>query len=153
MIDRMAREEGRSVARTGKMNLEVLRQCRERKEKSVLRPEVLFSSLLCPDGRPFLHKVERKTFEELIAEFVARNGGPTEKMLHRHGVKGTEIETVVLVVAPRACRWSPRCSRISCPSRPLKWQHQDVAVALGAAYHAQCSGRRNKNRPPRRGRK
>jgi len=135
-VDEKAKEEGRSVNNNGAMNLEILRQCRDRKENLSLRSDVQFSSIL-PDGRPFKHKLDRKTFEELISGIVAETVEQTDKLLQQARRDGHQIDTVLLVGGSSRVPLVSSMIQKKLTLKPDKWQHQDVAVALGAAYHAE----------------
>ena len=113
------------------------RQCRERKENLSFRSEALFSSIL-PDGRPFQYKLDRKTLEMLIADIIAETVALTEQMRQDAQHEGHTIDTVVLIGGSSRVPLVVRMLQEKLPVRPQKWQHQDVAVALGAAYHGQA---------------
>lgn len=135
-VDQLAKKESRSVSKTGAMNLEFLRQCCVRKENLSFRNEAEFSSIL-PDGRPFKHKLDRGRFETLISGIVAETVGQTEAVLQEAKRQGHDIDTVILIGGSSRVPLVTTMLQAKLPVRPQKWQHQDVAVALGAAYHAQ----------------
>ena len=117
-------------------DLKFLRDCRKRKENLSVRDEVPFSSLV-GEGRVFKCTLTRKLFEELIVERVDSTVRLTAKLVREACDQGFPVDTVVLIGGSSRIPLVQRKLKEALPVEPHKWQHQDVAVALGAAYFAQ----------------
>jgi hypothetical protein len=134
--DGQARKDlGRSISlANAAVNRPFLRQCRIRKEDLSLGKQCKFQTLL-PDRTPFRPEIDRETFENLIRGFISETVRQTVRMVQRAKERGYEVDTVLMVGG--SC-YIPLVRRMLeealLPISPLRWQHQNVAVALGAAY-------------------
>jgi molecular chaperone DnaK (HSP70) len=126
----------RSVSGDDAIDLQFLRLCRLRKESLTDRERCEFSTYL-RGGVRFKHGVERGTFEGLIARHVEETVRLTRSVVEEARGSGHAVETVVLIGGssrvPLVQRLLSKDARL--PVEPQRWQQQDVAVALGAAYH------------------
>jgi formylglycine-generating enzyme required for sulfatase activity len=116
-------------------DLKFLRECRLRKENLSASEQVKFSSLIGA-GRIFQHALTRGLFEGLIINRVEATVRLTDELVHGAEVTGCPIDTVVLIGGSSRIPLIQRRLLEALPLEPTKWQHQDVAVALGAAYCA-----------------
>ncbi|WP_295434125.1 Hsp70 family protein [uncultured Thiodictyon sp.] len=117
-------------------DLKFLRDCRKRKENLSTCDKVLFSGLV-GEGRVFRHTLTRDLFEGLISARVETTVRETGDLVRTAQAEGCAVETVVLIGGSVRIPLVQRRLKESLPAEPRKWQHQDVAVALGAAYQAQ----------------
>jgi formylglycine-generating enzyme required for sulfatase activity len=117
-------------------DLRFLRDCRRRKENLSAQDKVLFSSLV-GEGRLFRHSLTRELFEGLIGSRIDTTMRLTGDLVHAAEVQGFPVETVVLIGGSSRIPLVQRKLKETLPVEPRRWQHQDVAVALGAAYFAQ----------------
>jgi molecular chaperone DnaK (HSP70) len=137
------RELGCEPGTNGHTNLDFLEDCRQRKERLSSVERSSFSSLLA--GRAFKHTVERATFEGLIRDRVERTVRQTAAMVKKAEAQGWKVDTVVLIGGSARIPLVERLLREVLPVAPRAWAQMDVAVAMGAAYHAQP---RSKPSPP-----
>ena len=117
-------------------DLKFLRECRKRKENLSVHDKVLFSSLV-GEGRVLKHTLTRDQFENLILRDVDYTVRLTAELVRAAGGQGFPVDTVVLIGGSSRIPLVQRTLKEALPVAPEKWQHQDVAVALGAAYFAQ----------------
>jgi WD40 repeat protein len=136
LLERKAREAGRSLGDHGALDLAILQRCRDFKENLSVRSEVTFSTYL-RDGRPFQNRLDRGTFEALIKETIAETVDLTEEVLRTLAARGHQLDAVVLVGGSSRVPLVTAMLEARVPIKPQKWHNQDVAVALGAAYHAE----------------
>jgi molecular chaperone DnaK (HSP70)/DNA-binding beta-propeller fold protein YncE len=140
--DAIAKEKrGRPISLTGKRDLNFLNECRRWKENLASRERRAMRCLLEPgplEPSPVLfeYQIERATFEGLIHNIVEETVRRTKAMLEQARVDGYTVDTLVLVGGSTSVSLVQRLLAESLPLKPLAWQYQDVAVALGAAYYA-----------------
>ena len=135
--DALAKEKpGRPISLTGKRDLNFLNECRRWKENLASREHRAMRCFLEPGLVPFQHEIERATFEGLIHNIVEETVRRTKAMLEQARVDGYTVDTLVLVGGSTSVSLVQRLLAESLPLKPLAWQYQDVAVALGAAYYA-----------------
>jgi formylglycine-generating enzyme required for sulfatase activity len=120
----------------GGRDLRFLRDCRRRKENLSAQDKVLFSSLV-GEGRLFRHSLTRELFEGLIGSRIDTTVRLTGELVRAAEGHGLPVETVVLIGGSSRIPLVQRRLKEALPVEPRRWQHQDVAVALGAAYFAQ----------------
>lgn len=132
-------QTGMSLSSGGTLNMQVLQQCRERKEALASSEQTSFSTYLeTPEGaKPFRHRVDRATFEGLIAEYVEATVRLTAAMVDESRSSNHPVDTLVLIGGSSRLPLVSRLLTETVPLRQTKWQQQDMAVALGAALHAQ----------------
>ncbi len=132
----IAREKlGRAISLTTKRDLHFLQECRKRKENLSNAERHMFNSLL-PGDVIFRHEITRATFEGLINKIVEETVRKTKLLLEQASAERQVVDTVVLIGGSSRVPLVKRLLEQSLPLKPLQWQYQDVAVALGAAYHA-----------------
>jgi len=120
------------------LDLRFLRDCRKRKENLSVHDQVQFSSLIGA-GRVFKHTLTRDLLESVIGPRIEATVRLTGELVRTAKVQGYEVDTVVLIGGSTRIPLVQRRLRETLPVEPHRWQHQDVAVALGAAYFAQKS--------------
>ena len=128
----------RSVSGDDRTDLRFFRLCRLRKESLTNRDRCEFSAYL-PGGVRFKHVLERSTFEGLISHHVEETVRLTRSVVEEARENGHPVETVVLIGGSSRV---PLVRQLllkdaNLPAEPQRWQQQDVAVALGAAYQGQ----------------
>jgi actin-like ATPase involved in cell morphogenesis len=129
------RQWGQALNGEGR-DLRFLRECRKRKESLSAHDQVLFSSLV-GEGRVFKHTLTREVFEELIGGRVETTVRLTGELVRTAKGQDYRVETVVLIGGSSRIPLVQRKLQEALPVEARKWRHQDVAVALGAAYFAQ----------------
>jgi formylglycine-generating enzyme required for sulfatase activity len=129
------RQWGHPLCEAGR-DLRFLRDCRRRKENLSAQDKVLFSSLV-GEGRLFRHSLTRELFEGLIGSRIDTTVRLTGELVRTAEAQGFPVETVVLIGGSSRIPLVQRKLKEALPVEPRRWQHQDVAVALGAAYFAQ----------------
>lgn len=148
--DELARSTlNRTISGDEQTDLQFLRLCRQRKESLTSRERSEFSSFL-PGGVRFKYTLDRATFEGLIARHVQETVRLTRAAVEEARDQGYPVGTVVLIGgASRVPLVRQLLAKdASLPAEPDRWQQQDVAVALGAAYHGQALwGVRDESQP------
>lgn len=135
--DDLAREQlNRSISLISERDLHFLYECRKRKENLTKRESLIFSSLLSPGSVPFKHPIDRATFEGLIRDTVEKTVQETKAILEKARKKGLTIDTFVLVGGSSQVPLVRRLLETNLALQVKAWQYREVAVALGAAYHA-----------------
>jgi len=129
------RQWGEPLNRQGR-DLQFLRDCRKRKESLSAHDKVLFSCLV-GEGRVFKQTLTRELFEGLIGGRIDTTVRLTGELVCAAEAQGFPVETVVLIGGSSRIPLVLRKLKEILPVEPRKWQHQDVAVALGAAYFGQ----------------
>jgi len=119
----------------GGLNLHFLKDCRLRKENLSLREQGTFGSLL-PGGRLFKTTIDRTTFEGLIRPRIADTVHRTKSLLGRARARGIAVGTVVLIGGSTRIPLIQEMLKGELGMAPSTWMNKDVAVTLGAAYHA-----------------
>jgi molecular chaperone DnaK len=131
--DALAQERlGRSLGQSG-VDPRVLRACRRVKESLTYSAQSSLSVYL--DGIQFKEVIMRAAFEALIRERIETTVRLTREVLATAKQRGQEVDTVVLIGGSSRIPLILGQLREALPLAPQEWQHQDVAVALGAAYH------------------
>lgn len=136
--DEVARKSlGRPISLTGAVDLSFLRACRRRKESLTFQERGRFNHYLSSTNGPvhFEHEVDRRTFEELIGEYVETTTRLTREILNQANSAGHEVDTVVLVGGSVRVPLVTQRLEETLPVAPLGFNKRDVAVALGAAYY------------------
>jgi len=135
--DGIAREKlSRPISLTGKRDLHFLSECRKRKENLSSTERRLFKSFLEPGAVLFQHEIDRVTFERLISPTVEETVRKTVALLRQANAEGYGVDTVVLVGGSTRVPLTQRLLNNSLLLKAIPWQHRDVAVSFGAAYHA-----------------
>lgn len=127
-----------SISLNEEYDLRFLRLCRECKENLTTQPDYTFSYLFpSSNGRPFEHMLTRPTFEGGIKAYIDRTVALTQEVLQEAQSKNYKVETIVLVGGSSRVPLVHRSLSSAMSVESEAWQYQDVAVAMGAAYHAQ----------------
>ena len=126
------------ISPDGLVDLHLLRLCRELKESLTASEQPLPLTWHWPGKGPVkLPPLNRAKFEKLVEKLVDQTVRLTRSIQEDAAARGYQLDSVILIGGS---------SRIPCIAQrlqealhvePRKWQKQDVAVALGAAYHAQ----------------
>lgn len=131
------RDLDRSISKDpGTVDVQFLRACRQRKENLTLGKQCVFRTLLA-DGQAFRPSIDRSAFEELIRPIIEGTVQQTLRMLRRAEELGFQVDTVLLVGGSSSIPLVRRLLEEALPVAPKRTQHQDVAVALGAAYYGE----------------
>jgi molecular chaperone DnaK len=132
------KESGQGFRRDGgDLDVAFLMECRRAKERLSQSLQVVVRRLA--GGQAWQFTVIREIFESLIQEQVSRTMRKTESLLKQAEQAGGKVDTVVLVGG---------CTRVplvyeqlksvlltaGIAREPLRYAHQDMAVALGASY-------------------
>ena len=141
-FDTIARDTlNRGITPGGDIDYHFLRECRARKENLSSHKKTTFSSYLTSSGEGailFKHSVDRDTFEGLIRDLVDTTANLTGTMVEEASHQAGGIDTVVLIGgSSRVPLVGLSLEETLSPLQPQRWQNQDFAVALGAAYRAQ----------------
>ncbi len=130
------------------VDLLLLRQCRRFKESLTWseRPDPLSWHWGQTQVRL---KLNRAQFEGLIDQLVERTVRLTRSILEDATAAGCQPDSVILIGGSSRTPCILRRLQETLQVEPRKWQKQDVAVALGAAYHAQRLWGERPNTPPR----
>lgn len=126
---------GRPIGTKDLRDLHFLRECRRRKENLSVRTRSEFSSYL-RGGVQFKHAIDRESFERLIDSAVQPTVSLTRSILDEAASEGRKPKAVVLIGGSSQVPLVQRLLREALSIEPVKWQGRDLAVALGAAYHA-----------------
>jgi molecular chaperone DnaK (HSP70)/TM2 domain-containing membrane protein YozV len=119
------------------LDLHLLRQCRRFKEglSATEEPAPLHWHL---SGKGTLKlPLNRIKFESLVAKHVERTVRLTQAIQQDAAAAGCKLDSVILIGGSSRTPCIVRRLKETLQLEPRKWQKQDVAVALGAAYHAQ----------------
>src|SRR5215217_1708287 len=150
--DEVARERlGRPISLTSAVDLSFLRACRRRKESLTYQERSKFSDYLASNNGPvrFEHEVDRRTFEELIGEYIETTTRLTEEILKQAGSSDHEVDTVVLVGGSTRVPLVSQTLKETLPVSPLGFDRKDVAVALGAAHYTNIRWRSARRGSPK----
>jgi tetratricopeptide (TPR) repeat protein/Ethanolamine utilization protein EutJ (predicted chaperonin) len=112
-----------------------LRMCRRQKEKFSTADKAVFSTRL-EGGVTFKASLSANEFERLILELVGATVRRTAELAQRARGAGHAVDTVLLVGGSSRLPLVGRLIREQLGIEPQVWRNRDVAVALGAAYHA-----------------
>ncbi|MBL8252443.1 MAG: Hsp70 family protein, partial [Candidatus Competibacter sp.] len=111
-----------------------LMRCRDCKESLSYLPASMFSVYV--GNRLFKEQVKRQIFDNLIQDRLEQTVRLTQDLVADVARRGQPVDTVVLIGgSARIPLVAARLAQVL-PIQPHKWQHQDVAVALGAAHFA-----------------
>ena len=127
----------RPIGPEGKRDLAFLKKCREAKEALTTQERTPMHAIL-PGERmvTFKYLLERAVFEDLVRERVEKTVRLTEMLLKEAQASGCAVDTVVLIGGSARVPLVIQQLQAALPVTPQRWEKQDVAVALGAAYHA-----------------
>ncbi len=129
-------ELGKSVnPNEASVNRQFLRECRLRKENLSRKEDCAFSSRL-PGGEFFKPKITRTVFEQLIGDRIESTIRKASQMAQEAAAQGHAVDTVVLIGGSSYIPLVQSRLQAALGITARKWQHRDVAVALGAAYYA-----------------
>jgi hypothetical protein len=128
---------GRLISLGDTMDPQFLHACRLRKENLTTQGQCMFSSfLLGQQGAIRFHlSVDRGTFENLIGPHVEQTLRLTELLVKQANEAALSVDTVVLIGGSTRVPLIQQRLQEILPVAPVRWQKQDVAVALGAAYY------------------
>ena len=125
----------RPISITGRRDLYFLHACQKRKEDLSRLERKMFSSLLTGGGT-FRHELDRATFEGLIGARVRSTVQQTQTLIEQAKEQQYTVDTMVLVGGSSSIPLIERSLKKQLSLTPYAWQYQNIAVALGAAYHA-----------------
>jgi molecular chaperone DnaK len=133
-FDALAQERlGRSFGQSS-VDPHVLWSCRRIKESLTCLAQSSLSVYL--DGIQFKEVIMRTAFETLIRERIETTVRLTREVLATAQQRCQTVDTVVLIGGSSRIPLILSQLREALPFPPQEWQHQDIAVALGAAYHS-----------------
>jgi molecular chaperone DnaK (HSP70) len=118
----------------GVLDLPFLRECRRRKETLSVREQASFRSLIRGKSVPL--EIDRATFEGLITHRIEPTVRKTKKMVERAQDAGHTVDTAVLIGGSSELPLVQNWLKKVLPVEPHRTMFKDIAVALGAAYHA-----------------
>ncbi len=118
-------------------DLHLLRQCRKLKETltSIEEPAPLIWRW--PRKGQLELKLTRSSFESLVNAHVERTVRLTQTVQEFAARDGYPLDSVILIGGASRTPCIVQRLHETLKIEPREWQKQDVAVALGAAYHAQ----------------
>jgi len=127
-----------SLMLTDTLDLAFLRRCRKGKETLSALESWKFSILLRGADRRETYKetISRTIFEGLIEAGVAETVRLTKALFEEASARGA-VDSVLLIGGSSRVPLVQRLLQDALPVKLRKWQHSDLAVALGAAYYAQ----------------
>jgi actin-like ATPase involved in cell morphogenesis/tetratricopeptide (TPR) repeat protein len=134
-LDQAVRQRANRTIGTGGVDLAFLRACRQRKEALSVRETCDLRALLPGTNQPVTKTLKREWFESLIEEQVEPTIRLTRDLVEEARLSGCPVESVVLIGGSSRIPLVAQKLKEALPIEPKRWQHQDVAVALGAAYH------------------
>jgi formylglycine-generating enzyme required for sulfatase activity/tetratricopeptide (TPR) repeat protein/uncharacterized RDD family membrane protein YckC len=118
------------------LDLHLLRQCRRIKESLSTSEQSATLSWYWP-GKGLLElKLNRAQLESLVEKQVERTVQMTRSIQEEAVAAGYPVESLILIGGSSRMPFIVQRLRDTLQVEPRKWQKQDVAVALGAAYHA-----------------
>ncbi|MHB1425541.1 MAG: Hsp70 family protein [Gemmataceae bacterium] len=136
-FDELFRKQVNRPICTDGVDLHLLKQCRKWKENLSVSERTGPFSLWIPDLRRSIKvEVKRSRFEELIREHVEKTIRLTQSIRDEALAIGYEVGSVILIGGSSRIPLVAEQLRKTLHVEPLKWEKQDIAVALGAAYHA-----------------
>lgn len=138
-FDEQARKElGRPISLDGsRIDMNFLLQCRRRKETLSKSRHTTFSTALS-EGTVFKSHIDRDTCNSLISEQVDKTVKITQAMATSAQDEGYVVDTILLVGGSSQLPLVQNRIRDALKLKPLTFGQRDVAVALGAAYHAKA---------------
>ncbi len=135
-FDNALHEKTQQVICPDGVDLDLLRRCRGLKESlsaSEQPPPVNWRG----HGKKLTLPLSRTRFEGLVAKYVELTVRLTQAIQDDAAAAGYPLESVILIGGASRTPLIVRRLEETIQVEPRKWQKQDVAVALGAAYHAQ----------------
>jgi formylglycine-generating enzyme required for sulfatase activity/actin-like ATPase involved in cell morphogenesis len=132
-LDKVTQKQIGEPLRHDELDLKILRDCRRWKESLSNQERVTASWYV--QGQRVRHVLERSVFEGLIGELVDRTVRLTRTLLEKAKSQRYPVEGVVLIGGSSRVPLVQRQLAAVLPKPLQRWHHQDVAVALGAAYH------------------
>jgi tetratricopeptide (TPR) repeat protein len=131
---------GRHVISGPSRDLRFLSECRKRKVNLSSRERCVFSSMLDAEegGQPitFRYELTRAAFEDLVRPIVEDTVRQTTAFFDRACEQECRPDTVVLIGGSSRVPLIKSSLEKSLPVRTHYWERGILAVALGAAYHA-----------------
>lgn len=131
-------QQNRSFGELGRVDQCFMRECRKRKENLSLLPNNSgarpFRTRL-PWGPIVEVKIDRPTFDSLIAPRVDMTVRKTVEMLRRARERDLAIDSVILIGGATRVPLISERLHAELPVAPRAWGQKDIAVALGAALH------------------
>ena len=136
-FDKLVKERiGLEVSEEG-VYLHLRRRCRDWKESlSVCEKPQAFSYWLPKAKKSLKFTLTRKTFDGLIESLVQKTVLLAKEMQREAAEAGHEPEDLLLIGGSSRVPLISSSLRAELKIEPRQWQMQDLAVALGAAYHA-----------------
>lgn len=120
------------------LDLHLLRQCRRLKESLSASEQTDPLTWYWPGkGALTLPSLKRESFENLIDKHVERTVRLTRVIQQDAAKDGYALESLILIGGASRTPCIKQRLQATLQVEPRKWQKQDVAVALGAAYYAQ----------------
>lgn len=126
----------RRISSFDRRDLYFLFECRRRKHNLTTSERSTFSSLLKPDATRFRYELSRSSFEGLIRGKIDETVQQTKKILEDARQQGYEADTFVLIGGSSRVPLIGTMLKEQFSLAPLKFDKQDIAVALGGAYLA-----------------
>jgi len=130
------RKFGQPITSDG-IDLHLLRQCRRYKENLSASEQPHPLSWWWPRRGRVELKLSRNRFEDLIRNQVDRTAQLTRRLCDEAATIGHHAESVILIGGSSRIPLIQRALQEVVRLEPRRWQKQDVAVALGAAYHGE----------------
>jgi molecular chaperone DnaK (HSP70) len=119
------------------LDLHLLRQCRRLKESLSASEQPAPLTWYWPGKGQLTLSLNRRRFEALVEKHVVRTLRLTQAIRQDAAREGYELESVILIGGASRTPCIITSLQEALHIEPRKWEKQDVAVALGAAYHAQ----------------
>ena len=135
-LDDLARKKYGGPICAGDFDTELLRRCRLFKENLSVTENPQPFSWSEQGKKPLKLRVRRETFEELIREKVDRTVQLARLLQEDASGAGHTVDSIILIGGSSRIPLVQRKLHEVLKVEPRRWQKQDVAVALGAAYHA-----------------
>lgn len=133
--ERAVRKFGQPLCADG-IDLHLLRQCRRYKENlSISEHPHPLTWWWTGKGRMEL-KLTRANFESLVTPLVDRTIQLTRLMCEEAAASGHPVDSIILIGGSSRIPLIRQKLFEALRIEPRKWQKQDVAVSLGAAYYA-----------------
>jgi uncharacterized RDD family membrane protein YckC len=118
------------------LDLDLLRRCRRLKE-SLSVSEQPAPVTWRGHGMKLTLRLSRARFEELVEKHVELTVRLTQSIQGDAAAAGYPLESVILIGGASRTPCIIKRLHETLEVEPRRWEKQDVAVALGAAYHAQ----------------
>lgn len=149
LFDELFRKQVNPPICSDGVDLHLLKQCRKWKENlSVSERSGPFSWWAPEIKKSIKVEIKRSRFEELIREYVERTIQLTRSIRDEAVAMGYGVDSVILIGGSSRIPLVAQQLQKTLHIEPLQWEKQDIAVALGAAYHAnQKWGEKRSNGP------